>query len=134
MKKALIIIFSIFLKFSLFAQVDQFESKSAIREEKEFKVEHVSRLIVFTESTITISNWLNGGQEALKLKIDSSVNKEYSLDGVCKWYYCISLKKDFINGYTKTIIIVPKSKDKLNVFTFANEVTVYTTEILISKD
>ena len=61
------------------------------------------------------------------------IGKEYSTDR-CKWYYCTSLKKDPFNGFSKTIIIVPKSKDKVEVFTFANEVNVYHTQIMIPKD
>ena len=44
-------------------------------EETNFKIEHISRLVVFTDDMITISNWLNGGQEALKLKIDKIEDK-----------------------------------------------------------
>lgn len=120
--------------FKAIAQTEQLESKSAIVEEANFKIEHISRLVVFTDDMITISNWLNGGQEALKLKIDKIENKPYSMDGICKWYYCTSVKEDPFNSFSKTIIIVPKSKDKVKVFTFANEVNVYHTEIMITKD
>lgn len=120
--------------YNAIGQTEQLESKSAITEETDFKIENVSRLIVFTHNSISISSWLNNGTEALKLKIDKIVDKEYSMDGICKWYYCTSAKKDPFNGYTKTIIIVPKPKNKLMVFTFANEVTLYHTEVLISKD
>src|SRR5690348_6770167 len=127
MKKILFIIILTQIGFTAIAQTEQLESNSAIVEEANFKIEHVSRLVVFTDNMITISNWLNGGQEALKLKIDSIEDKEYSMES-CKWYYCTSLKKDPFNGFSKTIIIVPKSKDKVEVFTFANEVNVYHTE------
>ena len=80
MKKIFFLIFLTLLRFNSIGQIEQLESKSAIREDFDFKIEKVSRLIVFTDNSITISNWLNGGQEALKLKIDSIVNKEYSLD------------------------------------------------------
>jgi len=134
MKKYFFIIVLTQIGYNAIGQTEQLESKSAIREETDFKIERVSRLIVFTDNSITISSWLNGGTEALKLRIDKIVDKEYSMDGICKWYYCTSTKKDPFNGFSKTIIIVPKSKDKLKVFTFANEVTVYHTEVLISKD
>ncbi len=134
MKKLFFIIVLTQIGYNSIGQTEQLESKSAIREETDFKIERVSRLIVFTPNSITISSWLNGGTEAFKLKIDKIVDKEYSMDGICKWYYCTSIKKDPINGFSKTIIIVPKSKDKLKVFTFADEVNVYHTEVLISKD
>ncbi len=134
MKKLLLIIYLLSTSFCAICQTEQLESSSAIREEAEFKIERISRLIVITNQVITISNWLNGGQEALKLKIDRVENKEYSMDGICKWYYCTSLKRDPINGFSKTIIIIPKSKNILKLFTFANEVNVYHTEILIKKD
>jgi hypothetical protein len=133
MKHILLFIFLSQLGTKAIGQTEQFESSSAIVENSDFKVERVSRLIVFTETNITISNWLNGGQDALRLKIDRSEDKELSLSGICKWYYCTSVRKDPINGYSKTIIIVPKSKDKIKVYTFADEVTVYHTEILIKK-
>jgi hypothetical protein len=34
------------------------------------------------------------------------------MDGISKWYYCTPLKRDPFNGFSKTITIVPKSKDK----------------------
>lgn len=134
MKKFFFIIVLTQIGFDAIGQTELLESKSAIVEETNFKIERISRVVVFTDSAITISNWLNGGTEAKRLKIDKIVNKEYSMDGVCKWYYCTSLQKDPFNGFTKTIIIVPKSKDKVKVFTFANEVNVYHTEIMITKD
>ena len=134
MKKLFFLIFLTQLRFNAIGQTEQLESASAIKEESNFKIERISRLVVFTNNTVTISNWSNGGQEALKLKIDKIVDKEYSMDGICKWYYCTSIKKDPLNGFFKTIIIVPKSKGEIKIFTFANEVTVYHTEILITKD
>lgn len=134
MKKFFLLILLTQLVFNAIGQTEQLESASAIKEEFDFKIERIARLVVFTDDAITITNWLNGGQEALRLKIDKIINKEYSMDGICKWYYCTSTKKDPINGFSKTIIIVPKSKEKVKVFTFANEVTVYHTEILITKD
>ena len=134
MKKLIFIILQPLFVLTAVGQTEQLESTSAIRQEVDFKIERISRLVIFTESTITITNWLNGGKESKKLKIDRVVDKEYSMDGVCKWYYCTSTIKDPINGFSKAIIIVPKSKDKVKVFTFADEVTVYYTEIMITKD
>ncbi len=118
---------------NVIGQSEKLESNSAIREESEFKIEKVSRLIVFENDAITISNWLNGGKEALKLKIDKIVEKEDRFDGKTNWYYCTSLKKDPFNGFSKNIIIVPKARDKIRVYTFADEVTIYHTDIIISK-
>ena len=117
----------------VFGQSEKLVSNSAIREESEFKIENISRVIVFENEAITISNWLNGGREALKLKIDKIVEKEDRFDGFSKWYYCTSFKNDPFNGYSKNIIIVPKSKNKIRVYTFADEVTIYHTDIIISK-
>ncbi len=134
MKKLFLIVFFTHLGFFVIGQVEQFESKSSIKEYKEPKLLNISRLLVFTDNSITISNWLNGGTEALKLKIDKIVDKDYSREGICKWYYCTSLKSDIFNGFFKAIIIVPKNKDKVWVNTFADEVSVNCTEILITKD
>ncbi|MBL0057094.1 MAG: hypothetical protein IPP31_13120 [Chitinophagaceae bacterium] len=93
MKKVFFFIILTHFVLTSFGQTEQYESSSAIREEADFKIERISRLLVFTGKTITISNWLNGGQEALMLKIDKVLDKEYSLDGICKWYYCTSKKR-----------------------------------------
>lgn len=133
MKKLLLTLFTIQLTLSVIGQSTQLESFSAISEEKNVTSERLTRLIVLTDRTITISNWLDGGKEPLKLKIDKVVNKKYSDEGVCTWYYCTSLEKDFISGeYRKTIII--KIKDKLKVNSFASEVDVYNTTLLLREN
>lgn len=134
MKQFYFIGFLLLLNQRVLGQTEKLESTSAIKEVSEFKVENVSRLIVFENDAITISNWLNGGREALKLKIDKIVEKEDRFDGFSKWYYCTSLKNDPFNGFSKNIVIVPKANNKIRVYTFADEVTIYHTDIIISKN
>lgn len=86
--------------------------------ESEPKLKAASNTISIKENQIIISNLYNGGTEALTMVIDSIVVKDYNFKE-CKWYYCHSERKD--------ILIVPNtdSAKKINLFEFADEVTVF---------
>jgi len=112
-----------------FAQIKVYKSYSSIKQKCDYIPESINREIKIDKDLITISNFLNGGKEAAKLKINKILNKEYVFEGICTWYYCTDTKKDIFNGYQKVIIILSK-KGTIDVFYFADEVTIYHNQLL----
>ena len=132
MKTSILLLLFTSLNFIAFSQTKSYKSSTTIVEKKEFKTESVERTLFLTENSITISNYLNGGKDDAKMKINKIEKKEYSLDGVCNWYYCTSTVKDPIIGYSKFIIIIPEHATSVYIFHFADEVSVYSSQLLIN--
>jgi hypothetical protein len=75
--------------------------------------------ITISDKEISISKFLNGGTEPLKLAIDSVVEKEY-LFKPSIWYYCHDNTK-------KQIFIASKStyNKSFDLYDFSDEVTIF---------
>jgi len=124
MKKTILFTFSMLIATLGIGQNKTIKCSYSINEVKDFKTEYKERNIIITPQLITITKLLNGGKEDAKCKIDKTAEKEFN-DKICIWYYCTSTVKDFINGYSKMIVIVSKSNDVIDLYTFADEVTVF---------
>ena len=103
----------------------------SINKKSTFEIEEKSRTITVNNETIVISKLLNGGKEDYALRIDKIDEKDYNTDVNCKWYYCTSVKKDFLLGFTKAIVVVPRSGRSIYLFDFADEVTIFSHQFLI---
>lgn len=90
--------------------------------ESEPKIKAAKNTITISATEISISKFLNGGTEPLKMAIDSVVVKDYNYEE-STWYYCHSLDSEA----RKDILIAPKSttKKKFYLFDFADDVTIF---------
>ena len=112
-----------------------YKSSSSMRSTINYETASKERQIIFTETQIKITNFLNGGKDTLNLDIEKSENKKYSFEGNCKWIYCHSTKMDEITQeYTKYIVITPLSKyfKTINIYQIKDEVTIYHTKLLLN--
>lgn len=120
MNKALLAIFSLFISFSVHSQ--SFNCVAQTTWEMTPKIKSTQNTITIVDKEVSISKFLNGGTETLKLAIDSIVVKDYNYEK-STWYYCHSLDSE----ERKDILIAPTSttKKKFYLFDFADDVTVF---------
>lgn len=120
MKKNLLMIFS--LVSSLTACCQTFNCEFQTTWESKPKLKAANNTITINATEISISKFLNGGTETLKMAIDSVVVKDYNYEERT-WYYCHSLDSE----ERKDILIAPTSttKKKFYLFDFADDVTVF---------
>ena len=119
--KKLIFLFLITLTApALYSQT--FKSPSAILKESKTKIEMKSRIINLSDKEISITKFI-GGVDTQYLTVNKTEQKEYSFDGMCKYYYCTTKDKDPVNGYQKAIVI--KTYDQIILAMFATEIDVY---------
>lgn len=131
MKKTLLLSFILLLT-TFASQAQQFISKSSLHEVKKLNTEYTTRKILITATAITITKFINGGKDDLKVKVDKITEKDFQFYGTAKWYYCTDMEKDVISGtFRKYIIVIPKSQDAIHIFDFADETTMYYTELLL---
>ena len=132
MKNLLLFLFVI-CQFFAIGQTETFNSSSTSTQESTFKTKSIARKVIITANMVTVTNLWNAGKDDAKLKIDKVVDKEYFIQGMCKWYYCTSTVKDVTNGYEKVIVIVSENQEQIDVFDFADEVTVYHSRLYIDR-
>jgi intein-encoded DNA endonuclease-like protein len=120
----------------LIAQSKQFKSPVSYSYKPTKTKVTIERDVTISKDAITITKLWNGETEDAKFKIERIEKKPYFLDD-STWYYCIDTKENISiedpdkRVYRKTIVIVPESIEGtspnglINVFSFANEVTVY---------
>lgn len=116
MLKSILLCVTVFCSAMTYSQT--YKSFLQTKWESKPKTIDASNTISIKENQIIISDFFNGGTEALTMDIDSLVVKDYNFKE-CKWYYCHSERKD--------ILIVPntdRAKD-FTLFEFADDVTVF---------
>ena len=119
-----------FIIISSVATAQTYTSSRMITKKSTFESQIFSRTITFNKETIVVSKYLNGMKDDFELKIDKTDEKEYNSEN-CKWYYCTSVKKDFMQGYTKAIVVAPIYSKKIYLFDFADEVTIFFSQFSI---
>ena len=129
---------SAFLKCN--AQVKYDSSIEMKYEPAEAKMRSIEREVILQDSSISITNWLNGSSETLYLKVDSTSNKPYSIGRVDgKWHYCT--RSSLSGKETKYIVILTKDSlytsllvaQKLDEITFIKSIITLKNELDLSK-
>lgn len=115
---------------SLTSNSQSFMSPYVIKGKTNFETEMKDRIISISDKEISISKF-TGGTETMYLTVNKIEEKEYSFDGICKYYYCTTKDKDPINGYQKAIVI--KKYDAVYLGLFATEIDLYRYVFSISK-
>lgn len=117
------------ISFATYSQT--YKSSYSINKECDFQTDMKSRTITISDKEISISNFADGGTETIYFVVNKIEEKEYSFDGLCKYYYCTTKDKDPINGYQKAIFI--KKYDAIYLGLFASEIDINNYEFSISK-
>jgi hypothetical protein len=128
MKKLLFILALILLNSISYSQT--YKSAYVIKQKIDFETELKDRIITINDKEISISNF-SGGTKTMYLIVNKIEEKEYDLESKCKFYYCTTKDKDFINGYQKAIVI--KKYDTIILSLFATEIDIYTYQFSISN-
>lgn len=125
--KKLIFIVTFFI-FCTVINAQTFKSPYAILINNVPETEMKAREITVTDKQIGITKFIAGVTTQF-LIVNKIEEKEYSFDGVCKYYYCTIKDKDPVNGYQKAIVI--KASDKIILALFATEIDVYVYQFAI---
>lgn len=132
MKKIKLLIVGLLLSTICFSQVS-YNNKWSIIGSYEAKEDYTSRIITISDNEISISNFSNGNNETLYLKVDNIIIKDWGyFDGICKTYYCTDKDVDIFNNHQKVILYF-KELDIIKMAIFADEITVYVYTFKIEK-
>lgn len=89
------------LLLSPYSYSQTFQSNSLSKQKTEFEVSTDKRTVEISDNNITVSNLLNGGNDSLILEVIKTELKDYSWEGLSKWYYCKNGK-----GVNYTAIVI----------------------------
>lgn len=120
MKKIILLLLLIISLTTGYSQT--FNSKYVIEKQSTMKTEIKDRIITLSDKQITISKFI-GGVNTQYLIVNKIEEKDYSFDGLCKYYYCSTKDKDPVNGYQKAIVI--KTHDEIILGLFSSEIDIY---------
>jgi hypothetical protein len=124
------------MAFCAFSQTEKLESVARRMEDKVIRLDRTAHNTIINDQNVTISGWLNEGADDLKLKVDAITYKKYedTSDDLFSWYYCTSTTKEPIVGFAKYVLVIPVTKDKIEVYRYAaNEVDVTHTTMLVKN-
>lgn len=124
MKKIISITSFLLLSIMCVCQVP-YNSSYSINRVTKIEIEQKNRTVILSDTDISISNFIDGGNVTQYLTVDSAKFKDWGeFDGIRKTYYCTTKDSNFINGYQKVILYVNKH-DLLEVAIFADEISIY---------